>query len=76
MSIKRRLSKLETQKGATVTPWLTIGRTDKDNETQAIGFDGFPQRDPGEAWAAYSTRAQQWAKAQAAPPFVAHVVYR
>ena len=75
-AISRRLAKLETKKGATFTPWLTIGRSDKDDEAQAIGFDGYPPRDPGEAWSAYSTRAQQWAKAQAAPPFVAHVLYR
>lgn len=58
-AIERRLLALEKADTTAALPWLTISRADRDNETQAIGFDGYPPRNAGEGWDAYATRAQQ-----------------
>lgn len=74
MSIKTRLAKLEVTKAAFQMPRLVIGRTDCDDERDAIGLHHCElRREPGEAWEAFMDRAWTWAADK--PSFVAHVRY-
>ena len=75
MTLGARLAKLEAKYSPQAMPWLSISRSGRDNERDAIGFEGYPPRDVGELWSNYQARSQRWAATQPSAP-LAFVRYR
>ena len=76
-AIARRIAALESQ-AAPITPMLLfIGRSDLNDETEAIGFEHcLLVRESGETWQHCKDRFAQWTALQPSPFTVGHIQYR
>ena len=76
-TIERRLAALEMSAAPVIRPVLFICRSDKNDETDAIGFEGCPLvRTAGETMEVFKDRFTAWAYEQPGPCVIGHVQYR
>ena len=76
-TIARRLAVLEMSAAPVIRPMLFIGRSDLNDETDAIGFEGCPLvRADGETMEVFKARFAAWADKQPGPCVIGHVQYR
>ena len=76
-TIERRLTALEINAAPVMRPMLFISRSDLNDETDAIGFEGCPLiRADGETMDVFKDRFAAWADKQPGPCVIGHVQYR